>query len=750
MKYKKVAYMNTRGSFNFKVTTNYDISACNINDLDNSPYLYFEFSDPLLFVVPVGASLDCRLNDLLSCECYIFDNVKKDILMRMPPTLGITNSIEYDIKITTRAADYSATRNEGLEFQKSGLKEITITSKDPSGTAREKTTKAFGFYPPVFLDFWVHSVSKMRSKTNDLAVDSDHMCSHPFSGADSDLQCGLTLFRFYIETATGTQILASSDITKPQIYLEFFMADLPLFTTGFDKDLGTGLAHRAEIPCFFVGISPLPGKDKVLCKLFWGTYPNQVTIIISDFDLITANKLEIHIPKVFNSKYNNDLTQVRMFVSDSTGPLFVGRYDMVNMTYQYPTPDIAMINRETLDNSYEPTFDDTTVDTMTQLNLKWFSKTHAMGPSDSVIFDFPLGWQLIDPCTVTYTNIGSCYSYLTCNWMALFLSTATTADEIVTGKITMKTPPFIYLSPVGVKPIKSFIYSRSHLVHIFTYPLLTQALQEKIIPAANIVIETSNNFKDYSGEYTIKLTILSPLPGNGAIRITADTAGLTALESNCRNDVIGGSSLPDLGFACSITGNVLVISLGGNPLKINDIVIVNTNLMNVALGTYAWVVETFYLFENPLNLLTAKGQNDGPAIVNEVVASTTLYWNNQFQLRKILHVGDVGCLQVLLKFSAIMQKNVVTQISDYYVDISMPSGFVPHLSTQLHATWNEKPAYLTEWIIGTPNKVRIRTPERFDIPANTLVYLNITSINAIDNKNGFDVPTTQGSSSPSP
>lgn len=745
MKYKKLAHMNTRGIFNFKITTNYDISACDINNLGGSPYLYFEFSDPLLFTLPTCAGLDCRLNDVLSCDCNFADFTAKTILMRMPPTLGITHSIEYDIKITTRAADCSATRNEGLEFQKSGLKEITITSKSSGDVALEKTTKAFDFLPPAFLDFWAHSISKMRSKTNDLAVDSDHMCSHPFTGANSDLQCGLTLFRFFIETVAKTEILASDDATKPQIFLDFFMSGLPLFTTGFDKDLGTGLAHRSEVPCYFVGISPLTGKDKVLCKLFWGTYPNQAMIIITDFDKITANKLEIHIPKVFNSKYNNDIVKVRARVADSTGPLFEGSYDMVNMTYQYPTPDIAMINREVLGSSYEPSFDDITVDTETQLNLKWFSKTHAMGPSDSVIFDFPLGWQLIDPCVVTYTNIGSCNSYLSCNWVALLLAAATTADEIVDGKIKMKTPPFVYLSPVGVKPIKAFIYSRSHLVHIFTYPLLTQALQEKTILPANIVIETSNNFKDYDGEYTIKIVLDAPFPGNGAIRITADTAGLTALESNCRNDAIEGSGIPDLGFACSVIGNVIVISLGGYSLMKDEIVIVKTNFRNIALGTYAWVIETFYLFENPLNLLTAKGQNNGPTIVNEVVTSAKLYWNNQFQLRKIIHVGDVGCLEFLLKFSTKMVKNVVGQISDYYVDISMPSGFAPHLSTQVHATWNEKPAYLTEWVVGTPNKVRIRTPEKFDIEANTLVYLNITAINAIDDKNGFDVPTTQGS-----
>ena len=91
-----------------------------------NPYLQFTFSNDNLNRVPLGLPagygsselLHCRIDGHLAAECLW--SAGQVVTMYMPLDLDFTANVEHLVSISTRGADYSATRNEGLRFLNAG------------------------------------------------------------------------------------------------------------------------------------------------------------------------------------------------------------------------------------------------------------------------------------------------------------------------------------------------------------------------------------------------------------------------------------------------------------------------------------------------------------------------------------------------------------------------------------------------------------------------------------------------------
>lgn len=132
----------------------------------------------------------------------------------------------------------------------------------------------------------------------------------------------------------------------------------------------------------------------LLCKLLHGTKPNPTKVEITGFDIINAGTaVEIHFPKIFNPPKDMELVTIGTRIQNVQGTRIVSlvedRYSLVNVTYKYPTPSVpkVIVSTLTVADVTLPTFDTSNIDTLSNLNIQWFSKTHRISPgSDVVIF----------------------------------------------------------------------------------------------------------------------------------------------------------------------------------------------------------------------------------------------------------------------------------------------------------------------------------------------------------------------------
>lgn len=71
-----------------------------------------------------------------------------------------------------------------------------------------------------------------------------------------------------------TYIPPSNNPNPVKMTVRFYRTIWPTFTNGFEGDLGTGKAHRSELPCIPVNFNILSTAEKLKCRLFIGSYPN--------------------------------------------------------------------------------------------------------------------------------------------------------------------------------------------------------------------------------------------------------------------------------------------------------------------------------------------------------------------------------------------------------------------------------------------------------------------------------------------
>ena len=125
--------------------------------------------------------------------------------------------------------------------------------------------------------------------------------------------------------------------------IEFERQTPPTFLNGFQEDLGLGIPHRSLLPCLGVGFGlNTQGATRLVCSLFYGTYPNPTLVIVTNFSQITeGTDCQIHLPNVFNPNSTLELVKVRLRAEQTSTvnglqfilPILEENYDVINMTY---------------------------------------------------------------------------------------------------------------------------------------------------------------------------------------------------------------------------------------------------------------------------------------------------------------------------------------------------------------------------------------------------------------------------------
>ena len=734
-----------RGPFYMHVTTANNIPTYSANSgyqlITRFPYALSGISNT--------AVLECRVDGYLSRSCT--DSITGGFLvitMKMAPNRGITAGVPALIMLSTRNIDNSATGDDGILWKDAGIFEFEVAI---TGGTTESTKKRLEVYPRALNNFWAWSSNKLRSTTS-VVTDTSKDCSYDLSTGE---QCGFTYLKVFFETTAVAE--AYDHATQPsKLFVEFERSLLPLFENGFLRDLGTGLNHRNEIPCLIKTGLTAQTNDRLRCILYLGTWPNPTRIQVSGYSQIAiGTAVEIHFPKIFNPNSTIELVKVRVRFQELIGgeikPLMEQSYDLVNVTFQLPTPDVTKVNKETLTKGYigDAQFDQTNIDTDAELTIQWASKSHQMGGSDYVLFQFPKFWQIYEKCVCGgYTNVDTDCDGIKSAYMVGLKLTGTVAKGSVSspGTIKMKTPPFKYLNPATVEPIKCYVFSRQKLLDIYTYPQFSQVLNE--IPIVTFKITTSDTNKGSIGEYTIEATIPRETPIGGIIRITVPN-DYDRQDADCKNDAVGGSKLKDDGFICNRVGttNVFLIKLSKFALPIDEVMKVKTRLKNPASdSSNKFIIETFYEDEAILNKLVTKKDNIDPPALTDPTAPDP-YWNRQYRTFKFAHINDRAPVEIIIQLGTTIAKGAP---SLSYLEIDVPAGFSLPKSNQIFATFENtvtlevSAAYKTIWVVGTPNKIQVYAPEYVPLESTTKYILKLETLNSPDGIYGLQYPSTSG------
>lgn len=174
---------------------------------------------------------------------------------QQPSPMSSNAGVVLNLVITTKGIDYSATQKEGLSWLLAGKHETRVQIVTSGNTIREFNTYMIEILPKAFNNFWIYSVSKLRSQSTS-QTDTTKDCSYDLN---SEIQCGYSKYVFYMQITEN--ILDSTDASQPRIFLEFsrvVKADKSTtYQTGFTNDLGTGIINGRQIPCEANGITTL-------------------------------------------------------------------------------------------------------------------------------------------------------------------------------------------------------------------------------------------------------------------------------------------------------------------------------------------------------------------------------------------------------------------------------------------------------------------------------------------------------------
>ena len=371
--------MNTSCNFNLQIKTNYDVPLFNTATLPYGQY-YIQFTLPEYAGVTAGGPkwgtkrLECRINGLLSYRCKGSGGGTSSYVISMENSWQqkITANTVTTITLETRGGGTNNNRVEGIEFSQPGLYALTIAVMSGS-TVVETSQLQFEVYAQDFLKFWINNICK-----------------------GNGLQ---TMVQVKALPLPATTIPPANSANPVQIVLEFDRTSTPT-TTGWAADLGTGLAHRSQIPCIAIGLTSLTGLT-INCTLYHGVFNNPTKVIMTNFDTWTqagTSTFEVHIPQIYNPNngiVENPTVAFRIQqIAATTGAitdLFYGYYDLLNVTYpQNPSP--TAVDFSVSPALPAPTLSVNTLQTPAQLSIE-IRCTSAMYIDDWVILQLPSVWQ---------------------------------------------------------------------------------------------------------------------------------------------------------------------------------------------------------------------------------------------------------------------------------------------------------------------------------------------------------------------
>lgn len=398
IKARKEARVNTRGGLSFLVKTRGGVL---------SSYQVQVRLPANSHSQELTSTLECRVNQILSASCIkaaVTLNTVSYTSYTITMPLSIPAETSFQVDISTKGIDHSATLKEGLVWSLAGMHE-TVLSIMNGNTVVEFNSQLTTVLPVAFSKFSVWSASKLSSASSAVS-DPSHDCAYDFA---VEPQCGLTKMIFTLKTTAD--VPAFDDASQPSIVIEF-SREVGAYTDGFMEDLGTGIPNNKAIPCEATGILPKPPLTSLSCRLLYGVKPFKTRVIMTSFNPVaTDSEVTIHIPKIFNppAAYQWVEAQVTVYklVGTTNTPQMQSSYPIVNNTLSIGSlPRYPSIQKATLSTSQvsAPSFDLATVDTETNLNIDYLSPSHQLGPSDSVIFQFPVYWQIIQACSSSFVS----------------------------------------------------------------------------------------------------------------------------------------------------------------------------------------------------------------------------------------------------------------------------------------------------------------------------------------------------------
>lgn len=735
LKMPQICRIGTSCNFKLNIKTNFDIPLFNDG---TRPYgtRFIRFTIPAAAGAGVTAGgpkygtkrLECRINGLLSYRCQGWYNAALDynIDMEMSQLAGITANTATTITLETRGGGGNNNRVEGIEFQNPGVYALTIAVMNGGGVV-ETSQLQFEVYARDFLKFWVNNICKGKGQP--------------------------TMVQVKFQPLDPTIIPASNSPNPVQMVVEFDRTASPS-TTGWAYDLGTGLAHRSQIPCIAIGLTALPDV-KINCTLYHGVFNNPTKVIMTGFDewqQTGTDTLEVHVPKIFNP--NNDLAIENPTVGfriqqidAATGAvtdLYYGHYDLLNVTYpQNPSPTAETFTTPTVP---APTLSVNTLQTPATLSIS-IRCTAGMWIDDWVILQLPTVWQPVSTAAAGFTcnfntapATATCVNYPTANQIAIHLQGSMGASTTIAGTIDLDTPPAVV--PLD-QLIVGYYYVKNKLINVATYPPLATVLIPFPIPVYTL---TSDNLVNSEiATYTLSMVIDYDIPYGGAIQVKIPTDyGL--FNPTCTNDAVGGSTLQDQGLMCTVDQVTGEMRVYGFPHFVAPALIVLqvqvTNPASPMTNPPDWEVATFYT--NAPILQETICQNT--AVVAPTLTPTTPAepetWDTQYLYRHTCHITENCPLEFIVNLRTALA------VGDT-MEVTMPSTFTLSPESQVFCYWYDNETQYSSppctFTAGGSNVVKISSPAGgASIPAGENVRLTVTTLNGDQGKNGIVMPGTPG------
>jgi len=700
----KLARINTLGTFKLTVNMSVGLPAWTAGP---DPHILFILDNSMSILG--GSGLDCRHNGLISYHC---EQTGPGFRIKMPTNqfTGITKEVSIPIILTTLGAFQSSNTQDGIYFTEAGRFTLTAEAYN-NGVLTESSQFEFEVFGRDFRKYWVYSINKGRG--------------------------GLTLVRIFVDLNEDDYFPAADDPNiKGKIVLEFSRT----FTTGFAQDLGTGIPDKGKIPCNSKGLPILDYKSDIECILLHGLYNNPTRIEIGGFNWTHEDfnpSFQIDIPNIYNPGNLSNTFDVpnvvtRIYrVNIATGDeteLYYHGYDLINVTYpQNPVSTLQSV-------AVAPTLSLAHISyNFSTLSIR-IVPTKALQPSDHIVIELPLFWKASRVITCNVGGNTRCVGYPDANWIVADIHANPIPTSGVVATFELTNPPAVL--PTSAT-IKAYYYHTFKLLNEVSYPPLGTTLIPFDIIDANITSATSN----YGIESPFVFSFIVPegIPEGGAIQIKIPNQYILS-DLSCENDGIGGSTLGDKGFQCSINmATRELIAYGFPALANNSLVVLNARLTNpaAAMSIDDFRIETHYIYQTiPLETQIAVGDIPAPPIV----APSPLLgdWNDQYHQQEYLYAEDIGPIRFKINLASVLST------TDTLI-IEIPTAFDLAPDGQPEAMWDGVSALTTTWdSTVSPRLLKISSPDSVPVAANTNLTLEITSLNADQGKNGFVLPNSPG------
>ena len=647
------------------------------------------------------------------------------ITMKLHPKLDIISNSRYQIWIDTRSVDIL----DGLQFTKSGIYSVNLESF-LSGTKRRGGKQRFEVFGPRISHFAIWSSNKIAGE-----------------------QAFLTYYVDFINTQTvqdSTSTLANFHTIM--LYFDTQTSYVPGGGYASDLGMGTSLGYKDQsvIPCnLILNIPYWTNVNTAICTLYYGYSEAPAKIKIEGFRSFSVRVFRVDIPFVTNPTKAGVVPRTWLKIlqttvagtSKSVQVLWEGHYYELNTTW---TRNTTRYNR--VDTTYASpavTMSVTTLDTVGTLSIP-FNTPQMLHANDFVLIRLPIFWPApwnIDWTTCQVPLLGQrCYSIRNDNYDShyVYFQLSSTLSNGATIRFNLPSSRAV-IPPVvaGTAYMQTFIYHDTRLIAVnkHTGLSLTMFIADPIVATVNCL--PTSAVTNTQNEYIVTFILPHNLLGKSEIRIDYTDYTVTP-NPNCTSTTNSMLTGPVL---CSILPNPTSFSSVINfdpiaPLKKVEIKIPLQN--NAVIGARNWQVRTYYLRGSYyyVNGDSTPFPHVPSCTVVGAAATTNVPWPTWFHKFQRTRYNTYGPLVFIYQSSVTLTKSTAGD----YVLIKIPTAFT-FATAEKAASWDFHYPYQWDFKINAGNnEIKLWAPKTIDIVAGTRYSVNITTLNALLDVNGFLYP----------